>query len=89
MLLHRVAHAVLVLARLRGDRVGDGRLGQLAPAGTAMQRAFVAQRIAGERVLQLGHRADVAGVNLGHGRIVFTEQRADMRQPLRRRQCAH
>ena len=44
--------------------------------------ALVGQRIAGEGVLQLGDRADIAGVQLGDGLKVFAEGRADVRQPL-------
>jgi len=43
----------------------------------------VAERIAGERLLQLGYGADIAGVNFCNRGDGFAEQHADVREALR------
>ena len=57
------AQLVLVSAALGFDGKGDGRLRQLHPR-ILNRRGLVAQGVAGQRVLQFCHRADVAGVQL-------------------------
>ena len=55
---------VLVGARLGLDGVGHGGLGRRRQRDLEF-RALCAKRVAGERVAELGHGADVAGVELG------------------------
>ena len=50
--------------RLGLDGVGHGRLGQRGQLDLDVG-ALRAQRVAGERVAQLGHRAEIAGVEFG------------------------
>ena len=63
-LVHRVAHAVFVLPRLGFDRERDGRLRQFHRR-IVDRRSSCRQGIAGQRLLQLGHRADVARMQFG------------------------
>ena len=63
--VNRHADAVFVRARLRFDRKRDRRL-RNARRRIKNRRVLVAQRFAGRRVLQFGHRADVARVQLVH-----------------------
>ena len=44
--------------------------------------AFVGQRVAGKRVLQFRHRADIAGVQLGHRLQRLAVRNREMRQAL-------
>ena len=57
------AQLVFIGAALGFDGKGDRRLRQLHPR-ILNRRRLVAQRVAGERVFQLGHRSNVAGVQL-------------------------
>ena len=64
-LVDAVAQLVFVGARLGLDGEGDGRLGE-GDLRILDRRTFVAQRVAGQGVLQLGDGADIAGVQLVH-----------------------
>ncbi len=59
--MHRVAHAVFVVARLGLDGERDRGLRQFHWRIDDVE-ALVGQRVAGQRVLQFGDRADIAGV---------------------------
>ena len=59
-----VAHAVFVVARLGFDGEGDGGLRQLDRRVGDVEALF-GQRVAGQGVLELGDRADIAGVQFG------------------------
>ena len=63
---------------------GSGRLHRRV----SDQRGFVAQRVAGERLLQLRHGADIARVDFGDGLNGLAGESADVRQALARRRCA-
>ena len=63
--VYGVAHAVLVVARLGLDGERDGRLRQFDRRIVDVH-ALVRQRVAGQRILQLGDRADIARVHLRH-----------------------
>ena len=47
--------------------------------------ALLGQGVAGQGVLQLGHRPDIAGVQFRHRLQGFPLRAADVRQALRRR----
>ena len=66
----RLAHAVLVVAGLGLDGERDGRLRQFHRRIADIRPLFL-QGVAGEGVLQFGHRADIAGVDFGHRLRVF------------------
>ena len=68
------------------DGEGDGRLRQFHRRDRRSCDAFIGQRIAGERVLQLGHRADIAGVQFGH-RLQSSCPAARRCAPAARRRC--
>ena len=78
-----VAHAVFVVARLGFDGEGDGRLGQFHRR-IGDGDALVGQGVAGEGVLQLGHGADIAGVQLGDRLQGLALGTAEVRQALGR-----
>ena len=59
------ADAVLVGARLGLDGKRDGRLGNVRRR-IVNRRGLVAQRVAGERVLEFGDGAEIAGVQFRH-----------------------
>ena len=79
--VNRGAQTVFVIARFGGDRVGDGRLGNLN-ALEDHAAIFLTQGIAGERVLELGDDTDIAGAQLRNGLHGFAEGRGDVREPL-------
>ena len=79
--LDGVPHAVLVLPRLGLDGIGDGWLGQLH-GRVFHQGGLIAQRVAGQRLLELRHGADVAGVQLGDGLEGLAHQARDVGEPL-------
>jgi len=78
-----VAHTVFVVARLGFDGEGDRRLGQLH-GRVGDGKALIRQGVAGERVFQLGHRAQIAGMQLGHGLQGLALRAAEVGQPLSR-----
>ena len=78
-LVHRVAHAVFVVARLGRNGVRDGWLGQHY-SRIGDRRSFVGQRVAGQRFFELGDRPDIARVKFGHGLNRLTQKSADMRK---------
>jgi hypothetical protein len=80
--VHGLAHAVFVVARLGFDGEGDGRLRQFHRRIDHVRSPY-RQRVAGQRVLELGHRADIAGVHFGNRLQRFPlRTAANVRQPL-------
>ena len=73
---------VLVPARLRLDGEGRGRLGELDGRVDDGVR-LVAERVVGLGLLQLRHRAEVAGLDLGHRRLVLALEEEERAHPLR------
>ena len=70
---------LLVAARLRGDRHAVGRPRQIQRRqGSAVLHA---QRLTGERVRELGRRADVTGAHLCRGDVVLATRKKDLRKP--------
>jgi len=65
--VHRGADLVLVAACLWFDRVGEHRFGKLERR-EGQRIGFVAERVAGQRVLQLRHGREVACLHLGYSR---------------------
>src|SRR5579864_7397258 len=59
----RVAHPVLILARLGLDSEGDGGLWEF-DRGILEGGPFVGQGVTGQRILQLGYGADIAGMQV-------------------------
>ena len=81
--VHRVAHAVFVVARLGFDRERDGGLRQFHRRVRDIE-PLLRQRVAGQRVFQLGHRADIAGMQLRDRLQGLAVRAAQVRQPFRR-----
>ena len=81
--VHRGADLVFVAAALRLDGVRQHRLGERdrreGDAG-----GLVGQRVVGARVLQLGDRAEVAGLELRHGGRRLALHHDQVAEPLRR-----
>ena len=72
---------VFVGAALRLDGVGHGRLGQRSQINLNI-RALRAQRVAGQRFAQLGHRADIAGMQFGDFNGLAALHHAQVREAL-------
>ena len=72
---------VFVGAGLGFDGVGHGRLGRRGYIHLDFG-AFLAERVAGEGVAQLGHGAQVTGVELGHFNGLAALHHAEVRQSL-------
>ena len=81
--VHRRADLVFVAAALRLDGVGEHRLGKLERRERD-RIGLVAERVVGERVLQLGDGAEIAGLDLRDGRLRLALQQLEMAEPLRR-----
>ncbi len=78
--VHRRADLVLVAARLRLDRVREHRFGERD--GRKGDRArLVAERVVGQRVLELRHGAEVAGLDLRHVRLRLALEQRDVAEP--------
>ena len=74
------ADAVFVRACLRLNRKGDGGLGNMR--GLVKQwRRFVAQRFAGDGLLELGDRADVSGMHFRHFHAGLALHHLDVLEP--------
>src|SRR5580704_4523686 len=86
ILLHQLVDGgrelVLVGARLGLDGVSHGWLGRRSHRNLEV-RALYPERVAGERVAQLGHSAKVARVEFGHFDGLAALHDAEMCQPLR------
>ena len=79
--VHGRADLVLVAAGLRLDRVRQHRLGE--HDGRKRHRAgLVAERVVGQRVLQLRHRAEVARLDLRHVGLRLPLEQRDVAEPL-------
>ena len=75
-----LAEFVLVVAALSRNGVGDGWLGQLD--GRVLDwGGLIVQRVAGERIFQLGHSANVAGVQFVHREQRLAEGAGDVGEP--------
>ena len=73
------AQLVFIRAALGLDRKRDSRLGQLH-SRILDRRALVAQRVASQRVFQLGYRADISRVQFGYRHSGFALHDGNMRQ---------
>ena len=82
--VHRRADLVLVAAALRLDRVGQHRLGKRDRRETRSASALSPSDVVRQRVLQLGDRAQIAGLDLRHVRLRLALQQHQMPEPLRR-----
>ncbi len=65
------------------DGVGDGRFSE-RDRRVLDRRSGIAQRVGGQRFFELGHHADVAGVQLADHRKVLALRDVKLPQPLRR-----
>ena len=81
--VHRRADLVFVAAALRLDGVRQHRLRKFQ-RGKHGRIRFVAERVVGERVLQLRHGAEVAGAQLRHVRLRLALEQHDVAEPLGR-----
>ena len=81
--VHRRADLVFVAAALRLDRVRQHRLGEL-DRREGDRVGLVAERVVGQRVLQLRHGAEVAGLDLRHVRRRLALHQHQVAEPLRR-----
>ena len=81
--MYRGTDAVLVGARLGLDRERDRGLGKMRQR-VMDRRRLVTERIAGERVLQFGDRAEIPGVQFGHRRRRFALHHLHVLQALGR-----
>ena len=82
--VQRRADLLLVAAGLGLDGVREHRLGERRRR-EARRRPSSPERVAGLRVLQLGDRAEVAGLDLGDLRLRLALQQQEVAQPLARR----
>ena len=82
--LHGGADLVLVAAALRLDRVGEHRLRERDRRERGYFVALVGDDVVGVRVLQLGDRAEVAGLQLRHVRLRLALQREQVAESLGR-----
>ena len=80
--VHRGADLVLVTTGLRLDRVGQDRLGKRDRRERHRVR-LVAERVVGQRVLQLRHRAEVARLDFRNARLGLPLQQHQVAEPLR------
>ena len=62
------------------ERTGSGNVIGANVTGSRL----LGQRVVGERVLQLGDGAEVAGLELGHGRLRLALQQHQVAEPLGR-----
>ncbi len=76
-----VAHTVFVVARLGFDGEGDGGLRQFDRRIGDVE-ALLGQGVAGQRVLELGDRADIAGMQFRDGLQGLAVRAAEVGQAL-------